>query len=120
MIHHVYVGHFAREGDFIRFEKPKDTKPVWYRPAVLRRLDPMVIAELLTENGITDSSLPDDWGVSFEEGGFIACDRHTRSGAAKDFIQRLAKRAGCDIADYSSLSLVSPDDLRQAEPIGRP
>jgi glyoxylase-like metal-dependent hydrolase (beta-lactamase superfamily II) len=34
----------------------------------------------------------------------------------RGFVKRLALRTGCDVADYTSLSLLSPDDLWRAEP----
>ncbi len=116
MIHYVYLGHFDREGNFIRFEKRADIKPTWYRPVVVRPLDSAVLAELLAEKGLTPSTVPDEWGISLEEEGFLACDRHTQNREGRDFVKRLALRTGCDIADYSSLSLLSPDDLWQTEP----
>jgi len=119
MIHYVYLGHFERAGNFIRFEKRADTKPAWYRPVVLHPLAPMVLAELLAEKGLTPSTVPDDWGLSFEEEGFLTCDRHTRNRDARAFVKRLALRTGCDVADYSSLSLLSPDDLWRTEPMSQ-
>jgi len=119
MIHYVYLGHFDHEGSFIRFEKRTETKPAWYRPVVVRPLDPAILAELLAEKGLTPSTVPDDWGLFFEEEGFLAWDRYTRSRDARDFVKHLALRAGCDVADYSSLSLLSPDNLGQTEPIGQ-
>jgi hypothetical protein len=115
MIHYIYLGHFDREGDFIRFEKRADTKPAWYRPIVTRPLDPAILAELLAEKGLTPSTVPDDWGISFEEEGFLACFRDTGNREARDFVKRLALRTRCDIADYSSLSFLSSGDLWQAE-----
>jgi hypothetical protein len=117
MIHYVYLGHFDHKGDFIRFEKRGDTKPAWYRPVVVRPLDSAVIADLLAEKGLTPSTVPNDWELSFEDEGFITCDRYTGSRDARDFVKRLALRTGCDLADYSSLSLVSPDELWPAEPM---
>jgi hypothetical protein len=112
MIHYLYLGHFDHEGSFIRFEKRADSKPAWYRPVVHAALDPAVIRELLAEKGLTPSTVPGNWGLSFEE-GFVACDRDTRNGDARDFVKRLAVRTGCDVADYSSLSLLSPNELWQ-------
>jgi hypothetical protein len=117
MIHELYLGHFDREGSFIRFNKRAHTKPAWYRPVVRAPLDPAIIAELLAEKGLTPASVPDDWGLSFEEEGFLAWDRYTRSSAARDFVQRLALRTSCDVADYSSLSLLSPSELWQTKPV---
>jgi len=118
MIHYVYLGHFEHEGNFIRFEKHADTKPAWYRPVVVRPLDPAVIGELLAEMGLTPATVPADWGISFEEQGFLAWDRYTRSREARQFVKRLALRTRCDLADYSSLSFLTPDDLGQTEPMG--
>lgn len=116
MIHYIYLGHFEHERNFIRFEKRGGTKPAWYRPVVVRPLGPAMLAELLVEKGLTPSTVPDDWGVSFEEEGWIACNRDTQNQQARDFVKRLALQTGCDIADYTSLSLLSPDDLWQTEP----
>ncbi len=81
MIHYVYLGHFEREGNFIRFEKQADTSPAWYRPVVVLPLDEVVVAELLAEKDLTPSTVPDDWGISFEEEGFLACDEgHSHRG----------------------------------------
>src|SRR5258708_5363956 len=118
MIHYIYLGHFEREANFIRFAKRADTKPTWFRPVVVRPLETAVIAALLAEKGQTPSTVPDDWGLSFEEEGFLACDRHTRNRDAQEFVKRLARRTGCDVADYTSLSLLSPDDLWPTEPVG--
>ena len=119
MIHYIYLGHFDHEGNFIRFEKRADTNPAWFRPVVVRPLEPAVIAELLTEKGFTPSTVPEDWGLSFEEEGFLACDRYTPNRDARDFVKRLVLRTGCDVADYSSLSLISPDELWPAETISQ-
>ena len=119
MIHYIYVGHFERDGNFIRLDRRADIKPAWYRPVVVAPLDPAVIAELLAEKGLTPATVPDDWGLSFEDEGFLACDRYTGSSDARDFVKRLALRTGCDVADYSSLSLLSPDKLWQTEPMGQ-
>ena len=119
MIHYLYLGHFAREGNFLRFEKCSDTKPAWYRPVVVHPLDPAILAELLAEKGLTPSSVPDDWGIAVEEEGFLACDRYTRNRDARDFVKHLALRSGCDVADYSSLSFLSPDHLWPTEPSGQ-
>jgi hypothetical protein len=117
MIHDLYLGHFDRQGDFIRFEKRGDSKPAWYRPVVVAPLDPAAIAELLAEKGLTPSRVPADWGLSFEEEGFLACDRYTASSEARDFVKRLALRTACDVADYSSLSLLSPGELWQTKQV---
>lgn len=116
MFHYLYLGHFDHDGSFIRFEKRTDTKRAWYRPVVVSPLDPAALAELLDEKGLTPSTVPDDWGISFEEEGWVACNRDTRNCEARDFVKRLAVQTGCDIADYSSLSLLSADDLWQTEP----
>jgi len=117
MIHYVYLGHFAREGDFIRFEKRGDTKPAWYRPVVVGPLDQAVVAELLAHKGLTVATVPDDWGIAFTAEGFLTCDRFTPSREARDFVKCLALRTGCDVADYSTLSFVSPEELWPTEPI---
>ena len=113
MIHYVYLGHFAREGNFIKLERVPETQPSWYRPVVVSRFDPKLIAKLLSEQGVSESSLPGDWGISLEKEGFVAFDRHTRNIAARKFVKKLAQQTRCDIVDYSSLSLLSTKDLWQ-------
>ena len=119
MIHYVYLGHFEREGSFIRFEKCTPTKPAWYRPVVVRPLDSAILVELLAEKGLTPATVPEDWGISFAEEGFLAWDRYTLNREARDFLKHLALRTGCDLADYSSLSLLSSGDFWQTEPVDR-
>jgi hypothetical protein len=111
VIHYVYLGHFDKEADFIRFERHADTKPAWYRPVVVQSLDQSVVADLLAEKGLTPSTLPDDWGIAFDQEGFVVCDRFTRNRDAQEFVNNLASRTGCDVADFSSLSLVSAEQL---------
>jgi hypothetical protein len=116
MIHYLYLGHFDHEANFIRFQKRSDTKPGWYRPVVAHPLDSAVIAALLDEKGLTPETVPYDWGISFEEEGWLACNRDTGNREARDFVKRLVQRTGCDIADYTTLSLLSPDNLWPTEP----
>lgn len=111
MIHYLYLGHFDHEANFIRFEKREDTKPAWYRPVIVRPLNSGIIAELLAEKGLSPSTVPDGWGLAFEEEGFLVCDRYTRSREARDFVKRLATRTKCDVVDYGSFSLIAPDEL---------
>lgn len=115
MIHYLYIGHFEREGGFVRFEKNTDTRPARHRPAVRRPLEPSRIDRLLRRHGTTVSAIPDDWGMSIDCEGFVTCDRFTRSAEAIDFIKELAQETGCEIADYSSLSFLTPDELSIAK-----
>lgn len=111
MIHHVYVGHFKRDGQFIAFENQGDAVPARYSPVVLRPLDSDVIDRLLADVGLSQSDLPHDSGLRSDDKGYIAFDRFSIDGDAVDFIRRLARTTGCDIADYSSLSFIAADDL---------
>ncbi len=112
MIHYIFVGHFQHEGAFIRFEKVADTKPVWYKPVVSRPIDPVLLKDLLAKRGVMDLAIPDFWRLHIHDGGYLVCDRHTRSADAIDFLKELAMLTECDIADYSSLTFVAPEDLK--------
>ena len=83
-------------------------------------LPPAVVAELLEEKGLTPATVSDNWGLCFEDEGFLVCDRDTQSCDPREFVKRLALRTGCDVVDYSTLSLLSPDDLWQPDSIGHP
>ena len=107
MIHYVYIGHFVRQDDFIAFQKQADGS---LRPVVTRPLSMEAIQHVLHQRGLTATSLPEDWGLWFED-GFIVCDRFTHSRDAIEVVRRLATESGCDVADYSSQTLVSPDEL---------
>lgn len=115
MIHYLYIGHFEHECGFVKFEKKTDIKPIWHRPVVSRPLDTSLIDRLLRRHGITASTIPDHWGLSIESEGFLSCDRFTRSDEAIEFIKELAQQTGSEIADYSSLSFVSPAGLSIAK-----
>lgn len=107
MIHYVYIGHFARQNDFIAFQKQADGS---LRPVVIRPLSMEAIQQVLLPSGRTAASLPEDWGVWLDD-GFIVCDRFTHNRDAIEVVRRLATESGCDVADYSSQSLMSPDEL---------
>lgn len=109
MIHYIFVGHFELDGAFIRFEKVKDTTPALYRPVVKYPLEFPIINELL---GRRDTNkFPTEWGMSMEDTGYIVWDRFCGSEGASEFIFQLAKRTNCDLADYSSMTLMRADDL---------
>jgi hypothetical protein len=107
MIHYVYVGHFARQGDFIAFQKQADGT---LRPVVTCPLSMETIQFVLQQNAHTAASIPEEWGLWLDD-GFIVCDRFTHSREAIEVIRRLAKETGCDVADYSSQSFISPKEL---------
>jgi hypothetical protein len=107
MIHYLYVGHFAHQGDFIKFQKQADGS---LRPVVSRPLSIEIIQNVLKQNGLTMSTIPDQWGIWFDD-GFIVCDRFTHTRAAIELVRRLAIETGSDVADYSSQSLVSAADI---------
>jgi hypothetical protein len=108
MIHHLYVGHFEKDGGVMKLEKrPNNGAP---RPVVVCPLDVATVQELLEGKGVRAANIPEDWELGIEEEGFIICDRHTHSRDAIDFIRNLARRTGCDIWRDGML-LVSPDEL---------
>jgi len=107
VIHYVYIGHFAHQGDFIAFQKQADRS---LRPVVTRPLSMETIQQVLHQKGLTTASLPEEWGLWLDD-GFIVCDRFTHSPDAIEVVRSLATETGCDLADYSSQSLLSPEEL---------
>lgn len=107
MIHYVYIGHFARQGGFIAFQKQPDGS---LRPVVTRPVSATAFQHLLHEKGHTATTLPQEWGMWLDD-GFVVCDLFTHSRDAIEVARRLATETRCDVADYSSQSLMSPDDL---------
>ncbi|MCA9233030.1 MAG: hypothetical protein KDA57_20455 [Planctomycetales bacterium] len=113
MIHYLYVGHFKRDGDFIRFERQTETKPVLHKPAVRRPLDPAIVASVLALKGCTSSRPPDSWGMCLDESGFISWDRFCGDADAVAVVVDLAHKTRCDLADYSSLSFIEVCELEK-------
>ncbi len=109
MIHHWYVGHFERDGGRMKLEKHNGTP----RPVVVRPLDMPTVQNLLAEKGVAGTSIPADWWLGIEEGGFILCERDTHNPDAIDFIRKLATKTGCDIV-YDGMVFVLPDELTSA------
>src|SRR5438132_341938 len=121
MIHYIYIGHFARQADFIKFQKQADGS---LRPVVTLPLSMETVQQALKQLGSPWASLPEDWGLGLDD-GFLVCDRHTHSREAIELVRLLAAQSGCDIADYSSQLLMSPAELTfawepQVEPEKKP
>jgi hypothetical protein len=112
VLHFLYVGHFAHQGNFIKFNKLADGS---LRPAVERSLSMDIIQKTLNQRGLSASSIPDEWGVWLDN-GFIVCDAVTHSRAAIEFIRDLAQETGCDLGDYSSQSLCTPSEWKREPP----
>jgi hypothetical protein len=110
MIHYVYAGHFARERGFIAFQKHADGS---VRPVVQRALSMEAVQKHFGQYGLTSSEIPEDWGLWLDD-GFIVCDRFTHRREAIELVRGLAAETGCDIADLSSLSFMTPKELRFA------
>jgi hypothetical protein len=101
-IHYLFLGHFERDGEVIRFSKsPSD--PV-YRPVVRRPMDTGAINAILREvrgAEVDGLAFPDDWMI-WPDDGYLVCDKYTRNREAIDFVARLAERTHCDIYDVSA------------------
>lgn len=111
MLHYVYVGHFERDAEFIRFAPVSDEKPVWYRPVIHRPIQSDIVRDILLSKGVESASeIPEEWGV-YEDAGFFVWERFSGEEAARDFIKQLALRSGCDLADYSTLTFMNAWDL---------
>ncbi len=108
MIHHLYVGHFDKDGGVMKLEKrASDGAP---RAVVLRPLDMAIVRELLAEKDVEGTNIPEDWRLGIEEEGIIVCDAYTRNRDAIDFLRKLATKTGCDVL-YDGMVAVSPDEL---------
>jgi hypothetical protein len=116
MLHYLFVGHFAHQGNFIRFNKLADGS---LRPAVERSLSMDIIQKTLDKRGLSASSIPEAWGLWLED-GFIVCDAVTDNRQAIEFIRDLAQETECDLADYSSQSLWTPSEWAREPPIQPP
>jgi hypothetical protein len=108
MIHHLYVGHFAKDRGVMKLEKRKsDGAP---RPVVVRPLDVATVQGLLEDKGVERTNIPEDWRLGIEEEGFVVCDAYTPSYDAIDFLRQLAMKTGCDVL-YDGMVAFSPDEL---------
>lgn len=112
MNHYLYVGHFEREGDFIRFAPKSDSKPALYGPVIQRPIDPTIVQQLIAEKGYIKDSIPESWCMVIGS-GYVVWDRFCGEIAAADLIVQLAQKTDCDLADYSSLSFMDVEELAQ-------
>jgi hypothetical protein len=103
-IHYLFLGHFERDGDVIRFSRsPSDSA---YRPVVRRPLDEEAVKAVLGESigaEVNGLDFPADW-IMWLDDGYLVCDKYTRNRKAIDFAARLVERTGCDIYDVSAHS----------------
>jgi hypothetical protein len=107
MLHFLYVGHFARQGDFIKFTNHADGS---LRPVITRPLQIEVVQNALEQKGLAVSSIPEEWGVWLDD-GFLVCNPVSHNREAIELIRRLAEVTGCDLADYTSQTLMSPQEF---------
>lgn len=106
LVHNLYLGHFEREGDFVRLSRTP-ANPL-LTPVISRPLDMAVVEELLREKGLYASDIPDEWELYLEDGYIVCARRHPE---AVDFLIRLARRTGCDIFDLACFALLKPEDV---------
>lgn len=111
MIHYLFAGHFVRDEKFIKFARLTPNDPDLYSPVVRKRLAQSVIDELLRKRGL--SEFPDEWGMSLAEEGFIVWDIFCGIADASEFIAQLAERTHCDLAAYSSQTILTADGVRE-------
>ena len=119
MIHYIYLGYFDHEGDFIKFEKRADTKPAWYRPVVVRPRAQPSSRTCWQRRGSHRQRCPRIGDSRSRRTAFWRVIGTREAVNARDFVKRLVLRTGCDVADYTSLSLVSLDELWPAEPMSQ-
>ncbi len=108
-IHYLFLGHFEREGEVIRFSKsPSDSA---YHPLVRRHLDSEAIKDVLRANKESEADLvfPDEWMIWLED-GYLICDKYTRNPDLIEFVARLVERTRCDIYDVSAHGVITLND----------
>jgi hypothetical protein len=111
MMHHLYVGHCAKERGAMGLEKRQtDGAP---RPVLTRPLDMATVRELLQQKGVDGTNIPENWRLGIEEEGFIVCDAYTCSHDAMDFLRQLATKTACDVL-YDGMVAFSPAELTLA------
>jgi hypothetical protein len=108
MFHYHYIGHFEHEGDFIRFQR-SDDRP--YRPVVKQPIEWGIVEELFRLKNVAATDIPEEWGLGADDSGYFVWDSFCKNQDAREFVQHLAARTGCDLADYSSLTLMRPHEL---------
>jgi hypothetical protein len=109
-VHYLFLGHFGREGERVRFLKgPTDRA---YRPEVNKPLDIEAIKLVLQEVRGTDVSqldFPEDWLMWFDD-GYLICDKYTKDQDVIKFVSRLVERTRCDIYDVAAHSDIALGD----------
>lgn len=101
-IHYLFLGHFEREGEIVRFAK--SSSEAAYQPVVRCPIDLGAVRTILREvKGVEADDLifPDDWGIWLDN-GYLICNKYTRNREAIDFVSRLVERTRCDIHDFSA------------------
>jgi hypothetical protein len=114
MIDQVWVGHFERDGNFVRIDVDRRRGV----PIVARPLSEQVVNRCLEECGVptpverAEVLLPAKWFAFFAD-GFLTFDVDTLTAQAVGFIRALVTSDGCDIAYASNIEFVSIEYLEQ-------
>src|SRR5437660_1243816 len=91
-VHYLYIGHFEREGNFVRFANTP-TDPI-LKPIMSHSLDTDAVKRLVQESGMVskagNSLFPVGWAI-WAENGYLGCDQCELNQEAIDFIIRLAQ-----------------------------
>jgi hypothetical protein len=107
LIHYLFLGHFERDGEVVRFEKRPNDRT--YKPMVRGNIDMTEVRAVAQEvSGVTtgDADLPPAWSI-WEECGYLICEKYTRNQEVIEFVTRLVKRTGCDIYDVGAGSVIT-------------
>lgn len=110
-LHLIYLGDFEHDGEFVRFRNAPDDpilKPVVRRPLNLEEVKQ--IARQAGIQGTGQAIFPDHWKIWVEE-GYLSGDRYALDPEVIGFIRRLVKATGCEVVDFSTRSLIRPEDL---------
>ena len=99
-IHYLFVGHFEREDDHVKFAKGDDGM---YRPVVRTPIDP--------------GELPAD-GSAWLADGYLICDKYTKNEREVEFITQLVEATGCDLYDAAAHVDITVAEWLALTPVG--
>lgn len=114
MLHYLYVGHFDRDANGVRFTRSDEDHI--YRPAVTRPLTSLGLSTFVRDaTGARSSLIPDDWSAWLErDRGYLVCDLYLRNPEEIEFVSQLVEREGCSLCDVAGHS-----DMTLAQWLGR-
>lgn len=112
MFHYLFVGRFEHAAGGIRFSPPHPkgfevSKPVVTEPIGVKLAEK--IAQLVPPD-VSSRDLPRSCVLPNRD-GFLVFDRSELSKSDIEYIRLLVSYTGCDVYDYSSGTIMRPEDL---------